>query len=84
MVTGIVTPSGAAVRVGAAVLPLPAARTPAGVWVAGIVAAYDAGELLPCRHCGQYGGCDCIDWIEMMNGAAPLPLDVMTDEDLLY
>lgn len=64
--TGIVTPSGAAVRVGAAVLPLPVARTPVGAWVAGVIAAIDAGELQPCPHCGTWGGCDCVDWLEWM------------------
>lgn len=81
---GIITADGAAVRVGAAVLPLPATKTPAGAWVAATVAAYDAGELLPCRHCGRYGGCDCEDWLEFMAGAEHAPLDVMTDEDLPY
>ena len=83
MVTGIVTTSGAALRVGAAVLPLPKAHTAAGQWIADVVARYDAGELKPCPHCGHFG-CECWEWVELM--AAPAPADpfVLTDEDLPY
>lgn len=55
----------------AARLPLPVAKTTLGQWIAKMIAAIDAGELLPCRHCGAYGGCDCEDWIEWI--AAPNP-----------
>jgi phage terminase large subunit GpA-like protein len=39
---------------------------------------------LPCPHCGEYGGCDCLDWLEWMATAEHAPLDVMTDEDIPY
>ena len=67
---GIVTASGAAVRAGAVTLPLPKTRTPLGEAVAALVAAIDAGELLPCRHCGAYGGCDCEEWGAAMQPSA--------------
>lgn len=56
---GIVTSDGAAVKVGAALLPLPHTSQPVREWAAG---------LLPCRHCGAVGGCACEDWIEEMKG----------------
>lgn len=68
--TGIVTATGAAVKVGAAVLPLPVAKTPVGAWVADIVAAIDAGELLPCQNCGRYS-CECWEWVELMTAPPP-------------
>ena len=80
---GLVTSTGVFVQAGGALLPLPAARTPLGQWMAATVAAIDAGELLPCPHCGKFAGCDCLDWIEWMAAANNrLPLDEMTDEDL--
>ena len=82
--TGIVTPTGPAIRHAGATVPLPRAQTPAGQWVAGIIADIDAGRLLPCPHCGEYGGCDCLDWLEWMATAEHAPLDVMTDEDIPY
>jgi hypothetical protein len=64
--TGIVTAHGLALRHAGVTVPLPATRTPLGAAVAAAVAAIDAGELLPCPHCGAVGGCDCLDWIEWM------------------
>ena len=66
MTTGIITARGPAIIHRGVTVPLPAARTPLGVAVAALVAAIDAGELLPCRHCGAYGGCDCEEWLEWM------------------
>jgi len=63
---GIVTPTGLFVQTGGALVPLPVTRTPLGAAVAAVIAAIDAGELLPCPHCGAVGGCDCLDWIEWM------------------
>ena len=64
MPTGIVTTRGPAIRHRGVTVPLPATRTPLGAAVATLVAAIDAGELLPCQHCGAVGGCDCLDWLE--------------------
>ena len=75
--TGIVTARGPAIRHAGVTVQLPAARTPLGVAVAALVAAIDAGELLPCRHCGAYGGCDCEEWIAAM--LAPPPVDPHED-----
>ena len=81
--TGIITRTGLAITHRGVTVALPAARTPAGAWIAATVAAIDAGELLPCPHCGKFAGCDCTDWIEWMAAANNrLPLDEMTDEDL--
>ena len=66
MPSGIITPSGPAIRHRGVTVQLPATRTPLGDAVAAAVAAIDSGELLPCQHCGAGGGCDCIDWIEWM------------------
>ena len=71
--TGIVTQHGPALRHAGVTVQLPAARTPLGAAVAALVAAIDAGELLPCPHCGAYGGCDCEEWIAAM--LAPPPVD---------
>ena len=82
--TGIVTARGPAIRHAGVTVQLPAARTPLGAAVAAMVAAIDAGEVLPCIHCGAYAGCDCLDWLEWMLMADYPPLDEMTDEDLPY
>ena len=89
--TGIVTDRGPAIVHRGVTVPLPATRTPLGAAVATLgaavatlVAAIDAGELLPCIHCGAYAGCDCLDWLEWMLMADYPPLDEMTDEDLPY
>ena len=82
MTTGIVTNTGPAITHRGVTVQIPAARTPAGAWIAATVAAIDAGELLPCPHCGKFAGCDCIDWPEWMASANRLPLDVIADEDL--
>ena len=66
MTTGIVTATGPAIRHRGVTVQLPATRTPLGAAVAALVAAIDAGELLPCPHCGAYGGCDCEEWIAAM------------------
>ena len=81
--TGIVTTSGAALRVGVAVLPLPRAHTAAGQWIAAQVAAIDSGELQPCPQCGAYS-CECWEWVELMTAPAPADPFEMTSEDLLY
>ncbi len=81
---GHVTQQGVFAEVGAAVLPLPVAKMTLGQWMAATVAAIDAGELLPCPHCGKFAGCDCVDWLEWMLLADRRPLDEMTDEDLPY
>jgi hypothetical protein len=81
---GHVTPAGVFVEVGAARLPLPVARTPVGEWVAQVIADIDSGDLTPCPHCGEWGGCDCVDWLTWMATAQHAPLDEMTDEDLPY
>ena len=80
-VTGIVTRNGAAVRVGAALLSLPSAKTPAGEWVAGVIAAIDSGAIKPCPNCGRYS-CECWEWAELMTAPQPAPLDVMTADDI--
>ena len=69
MTTGIVTATGPAIVHRGVTVQLPAERTSLGEWVAEMVAAIDAGELLPCRHCGVYGECDCEEWIKTMAGA---------------
>lgn len=28
-------------------------------------------RLLPCRFCGEFFGCDCLDWLEWMLLTAP-------------
>ena len=66
MTTGIVTATGPAIVHRGVTVQLPATRTALGAAVATLVAAIDAGELLPCPYCGAGGGCDCIDWIEWM------------------
>ena len=66
MTTGIITDRGPAIMHRGVTVPLPAEHTPLGAAVATLVAAIDAGELLPCQHCGAGGGCDCIDWLEWM------------------
>ena len=58
MTTGIVTTRGPAIRHRGVTVPLPATRTALGAAVATLVAAIDAGELLPCPHCGRYA-CEC-------------------------
>ena len=77
MTTGIITAAGPAIVHRGVTVPLPATRTPLGDAVAALVAAIDAGELLPCRHCGAYGGCDCEEWIAAM--LAPPPVDPHED-----
>ena len=66
MTIGIVTARGPALRHAGVTVQLPVTRTPLGAAVATLVAAIDAGELLPCQHCGAVGGCDCLDWLEWM------------------
>ena len=54
---GHVTPAGVVVTVGAARRPLPATAERLADWAAGV---------LPCPHCGERFGCDCVDWLEWM------------------
>ncbi len=67
---GYVTERAVYAAVGGVVHRLPAAHTPVGQWVAGVIAAIDAGEIAPCRHCGRLS-CECWDWVEMMTAPAP-------------
>lgn len=76
---GHVTPAGVFVEVGAARLPLPATAQTVREWVEQAAAA---GELTPCPHCGEWFGCDCVDWLEYMLLADRRPLDELTDEDI--
>ncbi len=69
--TGIITRTGPAIKHRGVTVALPAARTPAGAWIAATVAAIDAGELQPCPHCGKFAGCDCMDWLEWMAADPP-------------
>lgn len=82
--TGIVTPTGLAIVHRGVTVPLPATLTPLGQAVAELCADIEAGLIVACPHCGEYGGCECEDWIEWMATAEHAPLDVMTDEDLPY
>ena len=76
--TARVTACGSAICHAGVTVPLPAEHTPLGEAVAAMVAAIDAGELLPCRHCGAYGGCDCEERIAAMQA----PPSVDPHEDL--
>ena len=58
MTTGIITDRGPAIVHRGVTVPLPATRTALGAAVATLVAAIDAGELLPCPYCGRYA-CEC-------------------------
>ena len=71
MAAGIVTATGPAITHAGVTVPIPAARTPVGAWIAATVAAIDAGEIAPCPHCGKWAGCDCVDWLEWMLPADP-------------
>lgn len=84
MATGILTPTGPAIVHRGVTVPLPATLTPLGQAVAELIADIDAGRIVACPHCGVYGGCDCLDWLEWMATAEHAPLDIMTDEDIPY
>jgi len=76
---GTITGGGPAVKVGAALLPLPATHERLADWVA------ELDDVQPCPHCGVLFGCDCIDWLEwMLSTSTPRPLDELTEEDIPY
>lgn len=50
----------------------PIVLTPLGAAVREACAAVLAGELQPCRWCGEVYGCDCQDWLEWMMLAQPV------------
>ena len=56
--TGTVTQRGPAIQHRGVTVQLPAARTPAGEWIARTVAAIDAGEIAECTVCGRFA-CEC-------------------------
>ena len=56
--TGTVTQRGPAIQHRGVTVQLPAARTPAGEWIARTVAAIDAGEIVQCGTCGRFA-CEC-------------------------
>jgi len=58
MTTGIITDRGPAIRHRGVTVPLPATRTALGAAVAAAIAAFDAGEIVACPHCGRYA-CEC-------------------------
>jgi hypothetical protein len=35
-------------------------------------------SLVPCRHCGKFYGCDCLDWLDWM--LMTTPQEESTDE----
>ena len=36
-------------------------------------------RLIPCRHCGKFFGCDCLDWLEWMLLAESEPQECVGD-----
>ena len=70
MTTGIITATGPAVVHRGVTVPLPATHTALGAAVAAVIAAIDAGEVLPCQHCGRFD-CECWEWAELMNAPEP-------------
>lgn len=81
---GTITGGGPAVKVGAALLPLPATKTPLGAWIARAIARaiadIDSGAIQPCLNCGRYV-CECWEWVELMTAPPPAdPFDLTSDD----
>ncbi len=57
---GFVTQRGAFAQVGGVLHRLPAAPITLQQWAA------DMTALIPCPHCGERGGCDCLEWLDAM------------------
>ena len=54
---------------------------PAAMRVRGVVVAPTRTpivSLVPCRHCGKFYGCDCLDWLDWM--LMTTPQEESTDE----
>ncbi len=84
MAAGIVTATGPAITHAGVTVPIPAARTPVGAWIAATVAAIDAGELQSCPHCGAWAGCDCVDWLEWMSADPHGDLSVWLEGEIPF